>query len=169
MKTLNEENFEAEVLKAELPQVVMFHREQGCQNCARMRPAFEAFAAQAGEGVQCGLYACGQKPDGVTTKYPFKLFPAFYYFLNGQVVGLLEGVFAPDILALPLASEDQIKAAGFDNAELAGAFERAREARFLFEACKRTLALRANAANAQAQAAPAAPAATPKGAKGKQV
>lgn len=151
MKTLNEENFEAEVLESDRMQVVMFYRETGCANCEQMRPRFEAFAAKATD-VDCGMYLCeGPKPDSVTSKYGFRTFPGFYYFADGKVVGQLEGAFPEDLLAMPLASDAEIKAAGFDHAEMAGTLERAKLARFVFDAAKRTLGLRARAAEAPAE------------------
>lgn len=96
MLKLTEATFDAEVIRADGPVVVKFHKEAGCGNCAIMAPVFREFAAAHPE-IKCVEYPL-TVTDKVNSKYANGTLPIFVSFQDGMMVRKMQGMQEPSML-----------------------------------------------------------------------
>lgn len=96
MLKVTEATFDAEVIRADGPVVVKFHKEAGCANCAIMAPVFREFASEHPE-IKCVEYAL-TAPDKVNSKYANGTLPIFVSFEDGMMVRSMQGMRQPSEL-----------------------------------------------------------------------
>ncbi len=77
-------NFDAEVLKSELPVMVDFWAEW-CMPCKMVAPAVEAIAQENGATLKVGKVNVDNSP-GVASKYGIRSIPTLLFFKGGKVV-----------------------------------------------------------------------------------
>lgn len=93
----NEENFEAEVLKSDIPVLVDFYADW-CGPCKMMMPVVEKMAEKYDGKAKVGKINsddCSQ----LAAKYGIMSIPSFLVFKNGEVVGNAMGAMSADALA----------------------------------------------------------------------
>lgn len=110
---LNTENFNQFIQQERA--VVFFHK-QGCSNCEKMRPVFEAFKKNNPD-IPCDEYLC-TKQDEITKQYPFNTFPAIYIFANGVAVGHTEGIATYESIQYPFLDDATLKIIYYDYMEM---------------------------------------------------
>ena len=82
---VNDQTFDAEVLKSSEPVLVDFFAEW-CGPCQAMAPALEQVAAEQKGKVKVVKIDVDQSP-GITTRYAIRAMPTLIMFKNGQVAG----------------------------------------------------------------------------------
>lgn len=88
MIEITKENFEAEVLKSDIPVVVDFYAEW-CNPCKQMMPVVEA-AAETNAG-KIKFVKVNVDNSDLATKYGVRGIPAFRVFSAGEVVKTAQG------------------------------------------------------------------------------
>ncbi len=83
MQTFTDQNFEAEVLKADKPVLVDFWAEW-CAPCRMMAPALDAVAEQYADRVKFGKLNVDEN-QSVTGRYQIRGIPTLLIFKNGEV------------------------------------------------------------------------------------
>lgn len=81
---LTDENFEAEVVKSDIPVMVDFYAE-GCGPCHMIMPVLESIDEEMGGGIKVGKVNI--EVTNLTGKYDVRSVPSVLLFKNGQVVG----------------------------------------------------------------------------------
>ncbi|MEM1306595.1 MAG: thioredoxin [Pseudomonadota bacterium] len=81
--TVSDQNFEAEVLKADTPVLVDFFAEW-CGPCKAMAPALEEVAKDMEGRVKIAKVDVDQSPD-ITTKYGIQAMPTLILFKDGEI------------------------------------------------------------------------------------
>ncbi len=94
---LNNQNFETEVLKSEIPVLVDFFAEW-CGPCKVMTPTLEQFATEQIGKVKVGKLDVDQVPE-LAEKYGVMGIPTLIAFKNGEEVSRKVGVVGKDELA----------------------------------------------------------------------
>ena len=94
---LNNQNFETEVLKSEIPVLVDFFAEW-CGPCKVMAPTLEQFATEQIGKVKVGKLDVDQVPE-LAEKYGVMGIPTLIAFKNGEEVSRKVGVVGKDELA----------------------------------------------------------------------
>ena len=79
-----EENFEAEVLKSDVPVLVDFYADW-CGPCKMMAPMIDEFAEEYEGELKVGKLSVDLSPE-IAQKYNVMSIPMFAFFKNGQVV-----------------------------------------------------------------------------------
>lgn len=87
--TLNESNFEEEVLNSSTPVVVEFYATW-CGVCKKLSPNVEAFASGHGKMMKFGKVDVDANSD-LTSKYGVEAIPRIIVFQNGKIVKDEEG------------------------------------------------------------------------------
>ncbi len=82
--SLNSQNFEAEVLKSNLPVLVDFSADW-CGPCKMMAPLIDQLADEYEGEMKIGKINVDQAPD-IAQKYNVMSIPMFAFFKNGEVV-----------------------------------------------------------------------------------
>ena len=82
--SLNSQNFEAEVLKSNVPVLVDFSADW-CGPCKMMAPLIDELADEYEGEMKIGKINVDQSPD-VAQKYNVMSIPMFAFFKNGEVV-----------------------------------------------------------------------------------
>ena len=82
--SLNSQNFEAEVLKSNLPVLVDFSADW-CGPCKMMAPLIDELADEYEGEMKIGKINVDQSPD-IAQKYNVMSIPMFAFFKNGEVV-----------------------------------------------------------------------------------
>ena len=95
--TLNDKNFETEVLKSEKPVIVDFWAPL-CGPCRMLAPELEALAADMGERIKVGKVNVDENPE-LCAKYGILSIPAVFVFKNGEIAAQTVGYQKKDELA----------------------------------------------------------------------
>lgn len=90
-------NFEAEVLKSELPVLVDFWAPW-CGPCRMIAPSVEALAAEYAGKAKVGKLNTDENED-VSAKYGIRSIPTLLVFKNGEVVNQLVGALPKEKIA----------------------------------------------------------------------
>ncbi len=93
----NEENFEAEVLKSDVPVLVDFYADW-CGPCKMMMPVVEKLAETYEGKVKVGKVNADECNE-LAAKYNVMSIPCFLVFKNGEVVNNGTGAMSADALA----------------------------------------------------------------------
>ena len=94
--TFNEENFEAEVLKSEVPVLVDF-TATWCGPCRQLAPIVEKLADEFEGKVKVGKLDIDESPN-VTSKYGIRSVPTVLVFQGGEKQAQLVGLTSRDRL-----------------------------------------------------------------------
>jgi len=86
---LTDENFEQEVIKAELPCLVDFGADW-CAPCGMVAPIMKSIAKEYEGKLKVGTLNVDQAPK-TASKYGIMSIPALFLFKNGQVVNKAVG------------------------------------------------------------------------------
>lgn len=86
---VNSQNFEAEVLKSQLPVLVDFYADW-CGPCKMMAPVFELLSEQMGEKVKFVKLNVDESGD-VAASYRVMTIPTFVIIKDGQAAGTFVG------------------------------------------------------------------------------
>lgn len=86
---LTRDNFEAEVLKSELPVLIDFYADW-CGPCRMLGPVVDEIADEAGN-FKVGKVNIDEQPE-LTTKYQVMSVPTLVVIKNGEVVNRVTGV-----------------------------------------------------------------------------
>ena len=95
-KAVSDDNFDAEVLKSELPVLVDFWAEW-CGPCKIIAPALEELAGEMGERVTVAKVNIDDNP-GVPSKYGVRGIPTLMLFKDGQVAATKVGTLPKNAL-----------------------------------------------------------------------
>ncbi|MCP2604992.1 thioredoxin [Candidatus Aminicenantes bacterium AH-873-B07] len=90
VKTFTDENFENEVLKAEIPVLVDFYAEW-CGPCKAMAPIIEYIAKSYNEKLKVGKLNIEENVS-TTGKYGIRAVPTILIFKEGKVQEMLVGL-----------------------------------------------------------------------------
>lgn len=94
--TFNDNNFEQEVLKSDIPVLVDFYADW-CGPCKMMAPVVEQIAAEFAGKVKVGKINVDESQK-VAQKYNIMSIPTFLVFKNGEVTDTLVGAVSKDAL-----------------------------------------------------------------------
>jgi len=94
--TLNEQNFEQEVLKSELPAMVDFWAAW-CGPCKVLGPVVEEIASEMAGKAVIGKVNVDENPQ-LTSTYGVMSIPTVLFFKNGAVVETSVGSVAKEVL-----------------------------------------------------------------------
>lgn len=92
---LNDENFEEEVLKSELPVLVDFWAEW-CPPCLMVVPVLEEISRDYAGRLKVGRLNVDENIL-TTTKYGIQSIPTFIIFKNGKVLGQTVGAMPKEV------------------------------------------------------------------------
>lgn len=92
-----EDNFEAEVLKSDVPVLVDFYADW-CGPCKMMMPVVEKLAETYEGKAKVGKVNSDEE-SALAAKYNIMSIPSFLVFKNGEVVNSGMGAMSPDALA----------------------------------------------------------------------
>ena len=90
VKEFNDANFEAEVLKSDVPVLVDFWAEW-CGPCKMLAPTIDKLAADYAGKVKVGKLDCDTARD-TAMRYGINSIPTVLIFKNGQVVNRMVGL-----------------------------------------------------------------------------
>lgn len=94
--TFNDNNFEQEVLKSDIPVLVDFYADW-CGPCKMIAPVVEQIAAEYAGKVKVGKINVDENQK-VAQKYNIMSIPTFLVFKNGEVTDTLVGAVSKDAL-----------------------------------------------------------------------
>lgn len=100
--TFNDENFEQEVLKSDIPVMVDFYADW-CGPCKMMGPIVEKLADEFAGKVKIGKLNVDSSME-TAGKYKVMSIPTFIFFKNGQPVDTLQGAVPKEMLVSKLNS-----------------------------------------------------------------
>jgi thioredoxin 1 len=92
-----EENFDAEVLKSDIPVLVDFYADW-CGPCKMMMPVVEKMAEKYDGKVKVGKVNSDEN-NQLAAKYNIMSIPSFLVIKNGEVVNSATGAMSADALA----------------------------------------------------------------------
>jgi len=95
VKTITDANFEKEVLEAEKPFMVDFWAPW-CAPCKTINPLIDKMAEEQ-EDIMFGKLNIDENPQ-TASKFSILSIPAFYIFLNGEVVDKLLGAQPKEVI-----------------------------------------------------------------------
>ena len=87
--TFTEENFEAEVLKSDLPVFVDFYADW-CGHCKMMSPVIDKLAEEYAGKIKVGKVNVDENGD-LAVKYGIMSIPNMVFFKNGEVADRVVG------------------------------------------------------------------------------
>jgi thioredoxin 1 len=82
--TVNDGNFEAEVLQSDKPVAVLFKTE-GCPYCRAMAPVMQQVADEFGDKLKVAFIDAFDSPE-MTAEYGIQAVPQLFVFRDGQVL-----------------------------------------------------------------------------------
>lgn len=94
--TFNDDNFEQEVLKSDIPVLVDFYADW-CGPCKMMSPVVEQIAAEYAGKVKVGKINVDESQK-TAQKYNVMSIPTFIVFKNGEATETLVGAVSKDVL-----------------------------------------------------------------------
>lgn len=94
---VTDKNFEAEVLKSDVPVMIDFWAEW-CGPCRAMAPVVDKIAAEKKDVLKVVKMNIEENPD-TPTKYGIRGIPTFMIFKNGQLVDTKVGGMSQDQMA----------------------------------------------------------------------
>ncbi len=97
-----ESNFEAEVLKSDIPVLVDFYADW-CGPCKMMMPVVDKLAHTYEGKIKVGKINADEEGD-LAGRYGIMSIPSFLIFKNGEVVETLTGAMSGETLAAKLDS-----------------------------------------------------------------
>ena len=100
--TLNNDNFETEVIKSNIPVVVDFWAVW-CGPCRVMNPIIENLAAEWEGVVKVGKVDIDDNPN-LATSYHIEAVPTILIFQNGELIDLISGIISQTALEEKLKS-----------------------------------------------------------------
>ena len=89
--TINEQNFEQEVLQSTMPVLVDFWAEW-CPPCVGFAPTLELFADEYKGRVKVGKINVEENPN-LTLKFNIMGIPAFFIFKGGEITDRVSGAY----------------------------------------------------------------------------
>ena len=99
-KNITDENFEAEVLKADKPVIVDFWAEW-CGPCKMLTPTIDAISEEYNDKSVIVKVNVDEAP-AIATKYGIRSIPSLLFFNNGEVVEQKVGAVSKDELTAVL-------------------------------------------------------------------
>ena len=90
VKEIKEENFQKEVIEANLPVLVDFWAEW-CNPCLKMKPLIKEIAEEFEGRIKVCELNVDQNP-AEAAKYGIRSIPTIFFFKNGEVAGRVVGV-----------------------------------------------------------------------------
>ena len=100
--TLNEENFDSEVLKNDQPVLVDFWAEW-CGPCRAIAPTIEKLAGEFDGKATIAKVNVEEQP-GLAERFSIRSIPSLLFFRDGEIVDQLTGVVPQAVLADKLES-----------------------------------------------------------------
>ncbi len=100
---LNDNNFEAEVLKSPVPVLVDFWAEW-CAPCRLIAPVVEELAAEYDGKVKVGKMDIEQNPQ-TPMKFGIRSIPTLLIFKNGQAVDTIVGAVPKNVIEEKLTAQ----------------------------------------------------------------
>ena len=95
--TLNEENFQSEVLQSHEPVLVDFWAEW-CPPCHTITPVMEALASEFEGSAKVGKLDVEEIP-ALAERFAIRSFPSLLFFKDGKEVDRVTGVVSKEVLA----------------------------------------------------------------------
>lgn len=92
----NEENFEQEALKSEIPVLIDFYADW-CGPCKMLAPTIEALASEYEGTIKIGKLNVDDN-SSIAAKYKVMAIPTLLFVKDGQVVETVNGVVSKDVL-----------------------------------------------------------------------
>jgi thioredoxin 1 len=96
------DNFEAEVIKSDIPVLVDFYADW-CGPCKMMMPVVEKMAEKYDGKIKVGKVNSDEE-SSLAAKYNIMSIPSFLFFKNGELVDTITGAMPADVLAGKLDS-----------------------------------------------------------------
>ncbi len=100
--TLNEENFQREVLESHEPVLVDFWADW-CQPCHAIAPLIDSLAADFEGAAKVGKVDVDKDP-WLATEFSIHSIPSLLFFKDGKEVAFLAGVVSKEVLAEKLTA-----------------------------------------------------------------
>jgi len=94
--TLNESNWEEEVIKSDIPVMVDFWAEW-CMPCRMISPIVEKISNEYEERIKVGKLNVDENPS-IATRYRIMAIPAVLFFKNGDLVDQVVGAVPKRVL-----------------------------------------------------------------------
>jgi len=94
--TLNESNWEEEVIKSDIPVMVDFWAEW-CMPCRMVSPIVEKISNEYEERIKVGKLNVDENPS-IATRYRIMAIPAVLFFKNGNLVDQVVGAVPKRVL-----------------------------------------------------------------------
>ena len=94
--TLNESNWEEEVIKSDIPVMVDFWAEW-CMPCRMISPIVEKISNEYEERIKVGKLNVDENPS-IATRYRIMAIPAVLFFKDGDLVDQVVGVVPKRVL-----------------------------------------------------------------------
>ncbi|RLE06819.1 thioredoxin [Candidatus Aerophobetes bacterium] len=94
--TLNESNWEEEVIKSDIPVMVDFWAEW-CMPCRMVSPIVEKISNEYEERIKVGKLNVDENPS-IATRYRIMAIPAVLFFKDGDLVDQVVGVVPKRVL-----------------------------------------------------------------------
>ncbi|RLE10392.1 thioredoxin [Candidatus Aerophobetes bacterium] len=94
--TLNESNWEEEVIKSDIPVMVDFWAEW-CMPCRMVSPIVEKISNEYEERIKVGKLNVDENPS-IATRYRIMAIPAVLFFKNGDLVDQVVGAVPKRVL-----------------------------------------------------------------------
>ena len=86
---INQENFETEVVKSDVPVLVDFWAEW-CGPCKMIAPVLSELAEEYAEKIKVGKINVDTNPE-IAAKYGVRSIPTIFFFKNGEIMNQVIG------------------------------------------------------------------------------
>ncbi len=87
--TVNDSNFDSEILQSDTTAAVLFKTE-GCPYCRAMKPIMEQISDEFGDRLKTAFIDAFESPE-MTAEYGIQAVPQLFLFRDGQVVESILG------------------------------------------------------------------------------